>query len=153
MIWLDAFVLGLCYDFINGAIYDFLPCTFWHFPIVKGIRTILQVWTIFSGKESVCSLIILLPIYLYISTKGPTPLFQIGEKIYIYWETHTGFNIQACLMFVLIAWYFCALQLANDLNIFTCGIEGNERCDKQCVNLPVLFTSDSFTNVFVLFLA
>lgn len=61
-----------------------IVATFWHFPIVKGIRTILQVCTIFSGKESVCSLIILLPIYLYISTKGPTPLFQIGEKnIYV----------------------------------------------------------------------
>lgn len=54
--------------------------TIWHFPIVKGIRAILQVCTIFSGKESVRCLIILLRIYFYIATKGPTPLFQIGGK-------------------------------------------------------------------------
>lgn len=29
-----------------------------------------------------------------------------------------NFSIYKCLLFVLIAWYFCALQLPDDLNIF-----------------------------------
>lgn len=126
---MDVFVLGLCYDFFNGTIYNFLPHTsVWHFSIVQGFRAILQVCTYFSGKESVCILIILPPIYLSISTKGLTPLFQIRKKKKRpCWKTQNGFNIHKCLMFVLIAWYFCALQLANDLDIFIHGKERNRR--------------------------
>lgn len=93
----------------------------------KDLEQFCKYAQFFSGKESVCILIILPAIYLFISTEGLTPLFQIREKNGRCWETQKGFNIHNCLMFLLIAWYFCALLLANNLNIFIHGREGNRR--------------------------
>lgn len=48
--------------------------------LCKDLEQFCKYAHFFSGKESVCILINLPPIYLSISTKGLTPLFQIRKK-------------------------------------------------------------------------
>lgn len=65
----NGFALGLCYEFFSGIIYNFLPCPFGISLLCKDLEQFCKYAEFFiSGNASVCILIILLPIYLFISS-------------------------------------------------------------------------------------